>query len=154
MNLARKEVHKLKLKNQEAWLEYSKSGKKAINIPSNPHKIYPNEWINMGDWLGTYNLADRERSKLFLPFKQARKFARSLKLKNSNDWRRWCKENDTRIISHTPNHNYKSKGWASWGDWLGTEWTKWHQKLKPEQLPAAPQQFYKEWNGWRDWLKG
>ena len=103
---ARKEVHKLKLKNQEAWLEYSKSGKKAINIPSNPHKIYPNEWINMGDWLGTYNLADRERSKLFLPFKQARKFARSLKLKNSNDWRRWCKENDTRIISHTPNHNY------------------------------------------------
>ena len=50
---ARAAARRLKLKSQEAWWEWSKSGKRPRNIPSNPSNVYRDSgWISMPDWLG------------------------------------------------------------------------------------------------------
>ena len=58
--------------------------------------------------------------KNFLPFKEARKFVRSLGLKSKTKWevyRKSHKKPDN--IPTNPQNSYK-KDWKGWGDWLGT----------------------------------
>jgi hypothetical protein len=51
---ARKFVHKLKLKGNAGWREYSKSGNRPPQLPGNPYKIYKKQgtWTNWKDFLG------------------------------------------------------------------------------------------------------
>lgn len=50
---ARNFVHTLKLKNEQAWREYCKSGKKPKDIPSKPDFVYRGKgWIDWYDWIG------------------------------------------------------------------------------------------------------
>ena len=117
--------------------------------------------------------------KKFLSFKEARKFARSLKLKNVDEWieyRRSGKKPDD--IPGSPSYTY-SKEWKGYPDWLGNGQTsflnRWSyerskacvQKLKiktqnqfnrlsrarklPSGIPSRPG-VYKEWKGWGDFL--
>lgn len=52
---AREFTQSLKLKNQQAWFDYCKSGNKPDNIPRNVHVTYKNDgWISMVDFLGIY----------------------------------------------------------------------------------------------------
>ncbi|MBN9543369.1 MAG: DEAD/DEAH box helicase family protein [Alphaproteobacteria bacterium] len=57
----------------------------------------------------------------WLPFEQAREFARRLKL---NSWHEWKRFTNTDLmpnnIPKNPNLAYKNVGWISTGDWLGT----------------------------------
>jgi hypothetical protein len=54
-----------------------RSGKRPKDIPHSPELTYANEgWVGLDDWLGT----DKKR---YLPFDEARKFARSLRLPHS-----------------------------------------------------------------------
>tara|TARA_B100001123_G_C15325528_1_gene1029404 strand:- start:2532 stop:2747 length:216 start_codon:yes stop_codon:yes gene_type:complete len=58
----------------------------------------------------------------FRNFTQAREFARSLNLKNKNEWDSWCSENiklKPKDIPIMPNVAYKNLGWISYKDWLG-----------------------------------
>jgi hypothetical protein len=51
---ARTFVRTLKLGSTKEWEEYSKSGKRPSNIPSNPHKMYRDAgWVSLPDWLGS-----------------------------------------------------------------------------------------------------
>lgn len=50
---AKNYINSLNLKNQKKWREYCKSGKKPINIPSVPERVYKLDWISYGDWLGS-----------------------------------------------------------------------------------------------------
>ena len=127
----------------------------------------------MGDWLGTGNI----RKKNFLPFEDARKFARKLKLSGSEAWRKWRNsgENPDDIPS-SPAITYKDC-WISWGDFLGTEnvanqnrnflpfgkarkfarnlklnrktaWVEWCKAgKKPDDIPSNPNKTYKD-SGW------
>tara|TARA_Y100000034_G_scaffold133546_1_gene199274 strand:+ start:1517 stop:2749 length:1233 start_codon:yes stop_codon:yes gene_type:complete len=57
----------------------------------------------------------------FLPFNEARKFARSLRLSNSEQWREYCNSgNRPANIPSNPQKEYLHKGWVNLGDWLGT----------------------------------
>ena len=50
---ARMIVRKLNMKGDKEWKEWSKSGKRPSNIPSNPDRTYRDDgWISMPDWLG------------------------------------------------------------------------------------------------------
>jgi superfamily II DNA or RNA helicase len=118
---AREFVRSLKLNNQIEWREWSKSGMRPSNIPSNPDKTYKNKgWLRWGDFLGNE----------FLPFEEAREFVRSLNLKNNREWSKWSKSGmRPSNIPGDPNTVYKNKGWKSWADFLGTigngnRWTK------------------------------
>lgn len=54
-------------------------------------------------------------------FEEARSFARGLGLKNSNEWKTYCRSDvRPKNIPAIPSQTYKNEGWISWGDWLGT----------------------------------
>ena len=57
----------------------------------------------------------------FVTFNDAKKFAKSLKLKKAADWSKYLKNNKrpSNIPWH-PDTYYKNKGWNGWGDFLGT----------------------------------
>jgi hypothetical protein len=116
---ARRFVHTLNLKSVTAWLIYCKSGKRPDNLPSVPRRTYKKEWKGMGDWLGTEITQTQKR--VYKNFNDARKFVHKLKLKNRNDWIMYCKsEIKPNNLPNNPWHQYKSKGWITMGDWLGT----------------------------------
>ncbi|WP_218813532.1 DEAD/DEAH box helicase family protein [Rickettsiella endosymbiont of Dermanyssus gallinae] len=114
----------------------------------------------------------------WLPFEEAREFVHSLGLKKGDDWLIYSKNGKRpENIPSNPDKAYKSTGWVSMGDWLGTDYidTKkrayWpHGKArefirklklqtgedfqlfcesgeKPSEIPKAPDQVYKQ-NGW------
>jgi len=176
---ARKFVHSLKLKNREEWRIFCKSSGKPKNIPANPELVYKNQgWSGIGDWLGTGTIASF--NMVYRPFKEARKFAKKQNLKSYKDWSRFCKSgNKPDNIPNAPDHQYKNKGWISWGDFLGTgrianynkkylpfiEAREFVRKLnlkgakdwaifcksgnKPEDIPTAPTSTYKK--EWKNW---
>ena len=72
------------------------------------------------------------KKKHWRSFEEARKFVRSLKLKNQGDWFEYSKsEKRPSDIPSNPQLNYK-KEWKSWGDWLGTG------NLSNRDLPFLP----------------
>ena len=76
---ARKLVRSLGLKNEGEWNKFRISGKKPMDIPSSPSRVYKKEWASMGDWLGTDYLATQKRQ--FRPFEKARDIVHSLGIK-------------------------------------------------------------------------
>ena len=55
------------------------------------------------------------------PFKDARKFARSLKLKGAKEWYAYCTSGKKpEDIPTNPHQSYRNKGWTSYSDFLGT----------------------------------
>jgi len=54
------------------------------------YRDYKNKgWKNMGDWLGTGNIASYDID--FLSYQDARRFVQKLGLKNQRDWLKYCK---------------------------------------------------------------
>ncbi|MHB8109995.1 MAG: restriction endonuclease [Syntrophorhabdaceae bacterium] len=127
---AREFALSLGLKNVDEWRRFCKGdflekGLLPTDIPSNPNNTYKNQgWKGWGDWLGTGTIAPRLRK--YRPFTEAKEFARSLDLKNVDEWVRFCKgrfpEKGTLpddIPAH-PRRTYENQGWKGYGDWLGT----------------------------------
>jgi hypothetical protein len=173
---AREFVQSLGLNTQIEWIAWAKSKERPENIPAAPHITYGDKgWISYGDWLGT----GRVRYINFLPFEEAREFARSLGLNTQKEWHAWVasKERPENIPS-APHVTYGDKGWISWGDWLGTdnkekidyvsydlakemiqpfeikspvEWTQYYRMdLIPKTVPKNPSVFYAD-KGWMGW---
>ena len=70
-------------------------------------------------WLGTGTIAPRLRK--YRTFNEARKFVRSLKLKNGEEWKAYKRSGKLPIdIPAAPQHAYLKKGWQGMRDWLGT----------------------------------
>jgi superfamily II DNA or RNA helicase len=127
---ARAFAHRLKLKGRSEWIAFCKGDmphKERLpgDIPVAAHAIYAEKgWKGMGDWLGTGTVAPRLRK--YRPFREARKFARKLKLKNNSEWLAFARGRMPRLgklpadIPGTPHNTYADKGWKGMGDWLGT----------------------------------
>ena len=125
---ARAFARKLNLKNQNEWYAFTQGkmrllGHLPADIPVNPGNAYKEKgWAGMGDFLGTTN-----RRGGWRPFKIARGYARSLKLKNVIEWTEFCKGKMPSMgrrptdIPAKPGRVYAQKGWKGYGDWLGTE---------------------------------
>lgn len=110
---AREIVRKLGLKSYKEWQDLC-SKNRIANIPIAPDLTYK-EWNSWYDWLGKSRIYKNK----FLPFTEAREFARKLKLKGRNYWVEFCKLGlRPSNIPSSPNVVYKE--WDSWGDWLGT----------------------------------
>jgi superfamily II DNA or RNA helicase len=130
---ARPFARKLRLKSLADWVSFCRGAMprlehKPADIPSNPQKTYADKgWKGYGDWLGTGTIAPRLRARLlYRPFRQARAFARKLKLKNTTEWRDFCTGKMPRKgrlpvdVPASPEGTYADKGWQGYGDWLGT----------------------------------
>ena len=173
---ARDYARSLGLKSKEEWKEWSKSGDRPPDIPSEPDRVYKDEgWLSWGDFLG-YRPAGEWRD-----FEEARDYARTLGLKSRDEWIEWSKSGERPPdIPFNPDRDYKGEGWLSWGDFLGYrpagEWRdfeeardyvrslglksakEWRECSKsgerPPDIPSHPDTVYKVegWNGWPDFL--
>ena len=111
---AREYVRKLNLNGLNGWIAYCKSGKRPANIPASAHTTYKDEWQGHGDWTGS----GRKRHTEFLPFNEARKYARSLELFTESSWKKFAKsDNRPKNIPSQPDRSYK-KEWRGWKNWL------------------------------------
>ena len=117
---ARDFVHTLQLKNQSEWFEHCRSDRRPEDIPTTPTRVYEKAgWTSWGDWLGTGFVAVRNRQ--YLPFKDARQFARKLGLKSHAEWVAFCgSDAKPSNIPASPDYIYAEDGFAGLGDWLGT----------------------------------
>jgi len=130
---AREFIRSLNLSGQNEWKLYSKGELegyelKPQNIPSDPKRVYPDKWIDLGDWLGT----ERKRTGItqnvddtWLSYSDAKIFIHSLGLSGYNQWKIYISNSITNLpkkprdIPKAPDFVYKNDGWAGWDDWLG-----------------------------------
>nr|MBC8296205.1 hypothetical protein [Pelagibacterales bacterium] len=90
------------------------------DIPKYPIAVYKNAgWLSMGDWLGTYSVADQY--KTYLSFKEARDFVRTLHLNNGKEWVNYVNINKIQNIPKRCDQTYEKEGWSGWKDFLGTK---------------------------------
>ncbi len=174
---ARTLAQSLQLKSQAEWKAFVKSGKLPENIPTKPDHVYKEDgWAGYGDWLGTGAIASQK--KVYRTFQEARTFAQGLKLKSQTEWIAFAKSGKLPSdIPASPSKTYKEKGWAGFGDWLGTgtvatfkrkyrsfidartfvrrlelkshfEWLDFTKSGRlPDDIPAGPERTYKN-KGW------
>ena len=129
---ARDFVHQLNLKGEAEWKKYingklNNLPKKPDNIPSSAYFVYKNKgWIGVNDWLGNDGMT-QTKVKDAVSFEEARKFVRSLGLKNENEWNDYKKGKLIHLpelpinIPKIPRNAYKDDGWVGIRDWLGVE---------------------------------
>ena len=94
-------------------------GRTPPNVPSHPDATYKGGgWQGWGHWLGTGSQASS--AKAFLPFDEALRVARSLRLVSSTEWQARCRTGTrpANMPSH-PDATYKGDEWQGWGHWLG-----------------------------------
>lgn len=114
-------VRSLGIKTKKEWIEYCKTGKKPDDIPEFPQNVYKNSgcWTGYADWFGEVRSSWNKTE--YLDYKDAEKFAHSLKLKGTKEWFEYCKSgNKPKNIPTTPSKIYKNNGWKDWGTFLGT----------------------------------
>jgi Phage-integrase repeat unit len=170
---AKKIVRSFGFENVKEYQRWCKL-QKPKGIPFTPENVYENEWKGYGDWLGTGRLATKDIE--FLPFEEAKKTARSLRFKNNEEYKEYCRS-ENRHLPIYPNNVYK-KEWKGWGDFLGTgnitrinreflpfpkakkfvhslrskdrqEYLQWCRSgQKPDYIPSTPHKVYKK--EWRD----
>lgn len=126
---AREFVRSLHLKSAREWLMFTKGqmpnkGLLPLDVPKNPRGAYLNKgWKGFGDWIGTGAIAPRLRK--FRSFQDARTFVHSLKLKNQDEWRKFCKGQMPEKgafpadLPTNPHHTYAKTGWVNTADWIG-----------------------------------
>ena len=150
-------AHSLKLKSQTEWKDWAKTGVRPANMPSRPDETYKHDgWQNYGHWLGTGNVGVR-KDQQFLPFKKALLYARTLKMKDVQEWKDWAKTGvRSANMPSTPDKIYKHDGWQGCGHWLGTG----NAAPKDKQfLPFKKALMYaralklKGLKEWKDWAK-
>ena len=117
---AREFARSLGLKNWKEWNKYCKLKSRPDDLPTHPERNYKNEklWKGMGDFLGIKMIADQ--NKQYRSFIDARTFVRSLELKNTLEWKTYCKSgNKPDDIPANPHQTFVNKGWNGIPDWLG-----------------------------------
>ena len=171
---AKNYVRNLRLKNHKEWLQFN-SKNRPDNIPSAPHIVYKKHWKGWGDWLGTGTRSWGHHD--FLSFDEAKKYVKTLNLKNEKEWKKFCKSGKKpNSIPSNPRNVYWGN-WQSWADWLGhtfetfedarkyvrslhlknqMEWKAFCSSYKkPDEIPYEPWKVYSvKWKGWDDWFMG
>ena len=167
----------LGIKTQKQFNEWSRSGERPSDIPSNPSRVYKTEWVSWGEFLGTEN----GHKKKFRSYESAQALMKALNIRSKEQFDKWCqaggRPND---IPSRPDQVYQSE-WMGWGEFLGTgnghkkkfrsyesaqalmkvlgittqkqfyEWRRARQR--PDDIPFHPNKIYKlKWVGWSEFL--
>ena len=115
-NKAKIFAKKLKFKSVKEWQRFTRSKKFPENIPKNPHRQYQKKgWISWLDFLGKIHID-------FVSYEQAKKIAKKLKIKSSDEWKANYKNKKIQFpYPSTPQVIYaKEKKWKGWGSFLDT----------------------------------
>ncbi len=106
-------VKKLNLKSSMEWNEYSKSGKRPLEIPGNPSKIYK-EFKSFSDFLGFGGYVRNNK----LSFLKVKKLIRGKRFNSQHDWYLFHDKMNFVNIPKMVERAYK-KEWKGWADFLG-----------------------------------
>lgn len=114
---AKKIATGLKLKSKTGWIKLAQANK-LPNLPKTPQGFYKDKgWKGWPDFLG--NKITRQD---WIPFEEARKYARNLDLKKRAAWVKMTQADKLpKRIPRVPNITYQGKGWTNWKDFLGRE---------------------------------
>lgn len=82
-------------------------------LPSNPSKIYKEEWVSWYDFLGK----DRSHRIEWPTYRQASEIVRGMHIKTRREYAKKYKNASVKLPS-APHVTYKDE-WISWGDFLG-----------------------------------
>ncbi|MDB9740921.1 DEAD/DEAH box helicase family protein [Candidatus Pelagibacter ubique] len=173
--LSKKFAQSLKLKKASEWKKLIIDQKLPIDIPKAPQNVYK-EFEGWGVFLDSGNRVGY-RNQIYLDFNDVKKYARTKKIKNRNEWFEHCQKKLNPLnIPQSVDIIYKDRGWKNWDDFLGTSkfipfneakkyasslaingWNQWNKYFKknkrPNGIPAKPFNTYKnEWKGWPDFL--
>ncbi len=96
--------------------EFPDKPPKPADIPASPKNVYTAEWQGWGDFLGSGNIAPKER--VFRPFAEARAYIRTLGFRTSADYRSWHKATRPADLPSSPNNTYADEGFVDWADFL------------------------------------
>ena len=123
----------LGLASQKQWGVWRKEGTCPPNVPSNPHRTYKDGgWRGWGHWLGTGNQSSKAKREQFLPFDQALRAARHLRLVSSTEWQLWCRSGARPAnVPAAPDQVYVHDGWMGWEHFLC------HANLGAATTPAS-----------------
>jgi hypothetical protein len=134
---ARAFVRSLKLKNGTEWDKYRKGKlgiqpEKPADIPHAPQNVYRDKgWKGTADWIGSGRRVGGWR-----PHKDAREFARDLKLKSVQEWYRYINGELTDLpplpndIPRYPDARKYGAEWRGHSDFLGLARTREKWKIK------------------------
>ncbi len=178
---ARDYVRSFNLKSTIEWNAFKNSDKRLAAIPRVPARVYKDKgWISMGNWLGTGRVADH--LKEYMGFEKARDYVRKMNFKTEREYyEAWKKGLLPKTLPAKPRRIYKSKGFTSMPDFLGTrsrfqDWMPFEEArdyvrklglkasteykdlfrkgLLPIKLPGNPRTVYKNkgWISMGDWL--
>jgi superfamily II DNA or RNA helicase len=115
----------LKLRTVKEWLNLKD---RPENVPQKPQYFYKNEWEGWSTFLGVEIVSSKEKTKFYCTYLQAKKYAKSLKLKNVKEWIVFTKnKNFPAKIPKKPNRWFKNE-WETWGIFLGTGTESPHKK--------------------------
>jgi len=174
---AREYVRTKNIKSKTEWDEWSSSGKRPTNIPSNPRQTYKNNgWIGMPDFCGfIYTKSKTGIVRIFLTFQEACEYVRTLNLQNFTEYKHWSKTNRPGNIPSSPSTVYRDQGWLSFKHYCGwnaqpriknfvnfekakeiiqsfklknyDEYSEWIKTMRPGNVPSTPGVIYKD-EGW------
>ena len=120
----------LGLASQKDWCAWCKAGRRPHNVPSRPSDTYKDGgWQGWGHWLGTDNQSSKAKRARFLPFADAMRVARSLRLASRKEWHAWCRSGARPAnVPAAPDKVYVHDGWIGWEHFL--------RHANPDAAPA------------------
>ncbi|NRF64882.1 gamma-mobile-trio integrase GmtZ, partial [Vibrio coralliilyticus] len=144
--------------------EYTQRYKEDERLPSNPHRVYTDDWV---DW---FSFLDKEKRSWYPTYAEASEAAIGLGIKSQSDYNQRYKE-DERLPSHP--HSAYADNWVDWFSFLDKEKWPWYPtyaeaseaaiglgiKSQPEytqrykkdgRLPSSPDRVYAD--DWVDWF--
>ena len=166
-------------KSKKDWIKFTNNKSFPQDIPLSLAFVYGKKWKGYLDFLG---LGIANEYKNFLDFQKHKNFAREKKITTQKEWIKFFRQKKipNNIYAYPEGIFRKSKEWKGWGDFLGTgrmdkrEFVsfsaakKFTQKLKlksfpewqvyshkpnfPKNIPLYPNQTYKKWLSWSDFL--
>ena len=172
-------VQSLGIRTQTEFYKWAKSGDRPSNFPSNPQRVYKENWTNWGSFLGTGNFHKKE----WMSIQEAQALVQSLGIKTQKEFYAWIKS-DKRPKNFpssphtvyteweglgpflgTGNFRKRNKGWMSiqeaqaliqkLGIMTPKEFYNWSSSEdRPSNFPSNPRQVYKEkWINWGSFLR-
>ena len=126
-NDLKKIVRKLKISSSSDYQDKYKKIKHKKFIPGVPATVYKNSgWKNWAEFLGTKKLYKVK----YWSFNKARSYVVKFKLKNQNEWNRFCKTNKPIEIPSHPQVIYKDKGYVDLGHFIGSNYVATSKRKK------------------------
>ena len=123
----------LNLPGRMEWRVWPKEGMCPPNVPSDPSEACKDSgWQGHGHWLGNGNQSSQAKGEQFLPFDEALRLARALRLVSSTEWQLWCRSGARPAnVPANPHQVYVHDGWGGWEHWL------YHANLDAAPAPAS-----------------